>query len=78
MKTEVLSPKVEPKLETQEIHKSLIYEEIDGVPFYYKGWQNVLNHQQTLAEIMGCLGTQVVIISCILEFLYQNLSLTDY
>jgi len=40
----------------QEIPKSLIYEEIDGKPFYYRNWKKVLNQQKKLEEIMGCSG----------------------
>ena len=60
------------------IPKSLIYEEIDGRPIYYRGYQAVLANQKTLEDIMGCSDVQGVIISTILEYLYQNVSTKQY
>jgi len=53
--------------------KDLIYEEIDGIPFYYRGWREVLNQQKSTEEIMGCSDTQGILISLLLDFLYKNL-----
>lgn len=74
METTVL----EPTSQTQEIPKSLIYEEIDGVKYYYRGWKQVIQNQKTIEEVMGCSDTQMIIISCILQFLYQNLPMDLY
>jgi len=37
----------------QNIPKSLIYEMVDGVPIYYKGYKDYLNGIKNLDEIMG-------------------------
>lgn len=55
----------------QKIPDSLIYEELDGQPVYYKGYQEVLSGQKTIEEIMGASVIQTFIHS--LVFRYFNL-----
>ncbi|MDX1940411.1 MAG: Uma2 family endonuclease [Saprospiraceae bacterium] len=56
----------------------LIKETINGIPFYYKGYKDVINQTKTLEDIMGSSSLQAEIISCLLQFLFKNLDLTKY
>lgn len=46
------------KFAKHEIPKSLIYEEYDGKPMYYRGYKEVMNGLKTHEEIMGESDTQ--------------------
>lgn len=37
----------------QQIPESLIYEMVDGQPIYYRGWQEVINNEKTIEQIMA-------------------------
>lgn len=58
--------------ETQ-IPDYLIKEEINGKPYFYKGYKSVLSNEKSLEEIMGSSNLQAFVISFFLEFLYENL-----
>lgn len=60
------------------IPDSLIYETIDGKPFYRKGYREVLNKNKTLEEIMASSSLQGVIISYLLEFLFTKIGSQKY
>ena len=45
------------KKKAEKIPDYLIKEVMDGIPFYYKGYKDVLNKTKTKEEIMGCIGT---------------------
>jgi len=60
------------KKQQQLIPKLLIYEEWDGIPVYYKGYQQVLDGEKQPEEMRGSSALQTYIISVILEFLYKN------
>ncbi|MGB0863314.1 MAG: Uma2 family endonuclease [Saprospiraceae bacterium] len=68
---------IQEKVETQ-IPEYLIYEVLDGKPIYYKGYEEVLNGNLTLDDIMGCSGIQSEIISYLLRILYRNVDLKEY
>jgi Uma2 family endonuclease len=57
---------------------SLIYEQIDGSPVYYKGYQNALYNIVTIEEIMGSSVSQSMVISILLNFLYKSLDEEKY
>jgi len=46
----------------KEIPRELIYEEMDGQPIYYAGYQEVINNNKTLDDIVGSSYLQSVII----------------
>lgn len=52
----------EPKRNRRKIPESLIYEVIDGQPYYRKGYKSVLNRNKTLDDVMGSSTLQAVII----------------
>jgi Uma2 family endonuclease len=56
----------------------LIYEQIDGRPVYYKGYQNALYNIVTIEEIMGSSVSQSMVISILLNFLYKSLDEKKY
>ncbi len=57
----------------KKIPKQLIYEIIDGQPFYRKGYKEVLAGQKNIVDIMGSSSLQAFIISFILKTLYKQL-----
>ena len=51
----------------------LVYEVMDGKPIPYQGFQDVLDKNKTLEDIMGSSGLQAFIVSDILRFLFIHL-----
>ncbi len=47
----------------------LIAEVIQGKPYYYKGYKNVLNKEQTLDDIMGASGLQGLVVGYLMRLL---------
>lgn len=56
----------------------LIKEVIDGIPYYYKDYQSVLNKEKTLEDIMGSSTLQSVIIHILMKYLFLNLGDKKY
>lgn len=75
---ETLVKETKQKTKKVEIPKYLIREEIDGIPYYYKGYQAVLDKEKTLEEIMGSSTLQSVIVQVMMKFLFQAFDLKDY
>jgi hypothetical protein len=57
---------------TRKVPDYLVKEEIDGIKFYYKGYEQVLNKSKQKEEIKGCSGLQMIIIEYFLEILFLN------
>lgn len=70
--------RIRTKFAKHEIPKSLIYEEYDGKPMYYRGYKDVLNQLKTLEEIMGESDTQAIIIGVLMKYLLKNLDENKY
>jgi Uma2 family endonuclease len=66
------------RAKTKHIPESLIYEIIDGKPFYYEGYKDVLSNKKTIEEIMGASGLQSYIIYYLLKVLYAKLDGSKY
>lgn len=62
----------------RKIPASLIYEEIDGVPYYYRGYRTVLSRQKTKEDIMGASALQSAVVSLLVHILYKSLPFDDY
>lgn len=60
------------QLPKRKVPDFLVKEEIDGVLFYYKGYQSVLNKTKTSEEIMGCSGLQSIIVEYLLATLIES------
>ncbi len=60
------------KKRTRKIPEALIYDEIDGKPYYRKGYKSVLNKTQTQESIMGCSSLQSLIVHFFLKNLFLN------
>ena len=56
----------------------LIKEEIDGIPYFYKGYKAVLNNKKTLEDIMGASGLQSLIVEVLMRYLIVNLDRKKY
>lgn len=63
---------------SRRIPTSLIYEEIDGVPYYYRGYRAVLSRQKTREDIMGASALQSAVVSLLIHVLYKFLPFDDY
>jgi hypothetical protein len=64
----IFSTKI-PSNEPSPIPHYLIAEELDGIPFYYKGYKQVLSGEKTLEEIKGSSVLQFAIIQYIIRCL---------
>lgn len=62
----------------ESIPTSLIRDIIDGKPYYYKGYQEVLAGNIDIEGIMGCSTLQVFIISYILGIFYDQINRGKY
>lgn len=65
-------------LVAESIPDSLVYEEINGQPIYYRGYREVLAGHKKLEDIMGCSDVQGLVVSAILRFLYQEVAKDKY
>lgn len=64
--------------EKREIPEYLVRETIDGIPFYYAGFEAVLNKQKTKTDIMADSGLQSLIKSFLMEALFNALDTKLY
>lgn len=63
---------------SRKIPASLIYEEIDGMPYYYRGHRAVLSRQKTKEDIMGASALQSAVVSLLVHILYKYLPFDEY
>lgn len=63
---------------SRRVPAALIYEEIDGVPYYYRGYRAVLSRQKTKEDIMGASALQSAVVSLLIHILYKYLPFDDY
>ena len=66
------------KKRTRKIPEALIYDEIDGKPYYRKGYKSVLNKTGTLESITGCSSLQALLIACFTENFYASDNKKDF
>jgi len=64
--------------EKREIPEYLVRETIDGIPFYYAGFEAVLNKQKTKTDIMADSGLQSEIKAFLMLLLGQKLDLQQF
>lgn len=62
----------------QQIPKNLIKEIIDGIPFYYRGYKEVINKTKKLQDVMADSGLQLFIKRYIFQLLIQGLPPEKY
>ncbi|MER0440617.1 Uma2 family endonuclease [Emticicia sp. W12TSBA100-4] len=74
----LIAEKSRQRNKAKAIPESLIYEIIDGKPFYYDGYKDVLANKKTSEEIMGASGLQSYIIYYLLKVLYAKLDDRKY
>lgn len=58
-----------PRKKKEKIPDYLIYEIIDGKPFYRKGYKDVMNKTKTLEEIMGSNALQFIILQYLIRLI---------
>ena len=68
---------ISPK-KIRKIPDSLVYEVMDGKPYYRKGYKYVLRKLKSPEEIMGVSKLQASIISHIVRIIFRFLSEDDY
>ncbi len=73
-----VQPTPYPPSEKREIPEYLVRETIDGIPFYYAGFEAVLNKQKTKADIIADSGLQSLIKSFLMEILFNALDTKLY
>ncbi len=64
--------------QVKQIPDYLVKEEIAGIPFYYKGYKEVLAGNKTPEEIMGSSGLQSVLVSFLFKTLIISLPDRQY
>ncbi len=62
----------------KKIPESLIYETIDGKPFYRKGYRDVVAGKKTLEEIMGASTLQSVLVSYLMKVIFTFIDEDKY
>ncbi len=70
MHTETIKQTKENKF---KIPDKFVYEILDGIPIYYKNYEEVLNNNKKFQEIMGSSILQSLLIDSIIMFLHENL-----
>jgi len=63
-----------PSKKRKTIPSYLVRDVIGGEPYYYKGWQAVVNGTKTFDDIMGCSSLQAVIIGYLTQFYYTKIN----
>lgn len=61
-----------------KIPTTLIYEVKDGKPIYYKDYEKVVKGEKSIEEVMGSSFIQSLIISVIVEYLFEKIDKTKY
>ena len=65
-------------LVSRKIPASLMYEEIDGTPYYYRDYWSVVSRHRTKEEIIGASALQSAIVSLLIYILYKHLPFDDF
>jgi hypothetical protein len=69
---------LESKTTSERIPRALIYEEMDGEPIYYCGYQDVLDKKKTLDDIMASSSLQSAIVRVLLKYAYAQIDGPQY
>ena len=69
---------VKKTISNVKVPDALIREEIDGKPYYYKGYKAVLNKEKTLPDIMGSSGLQSFIVEILFRFFIAYIPRKSY
>jgi Uma2 family endonuclease len=75
---ETLVKKTEQLKEENKIPSYLIKEEIDGIPYFYKGYKSVLTKEKTIEDIIGTSGLQALLVEVLMKFLFVNIGRDKY
>ncbi len=58
--------------------EKLVYETIDGIPYYYKGYKEVLAGKKSITEIMACSDLQGIIIALLNYYIGLQINRKKY
>jgi hypothetical protein len=75
---EALAVAAEPKKAKRKIPEALVYEIMDGQPYYRKGYKSVLNRTKKIEDIMGSSTLQGEIHIYILSLLVRQFDLEKF
>jgi hypothetical protein len=75
---EAVAVAVEKKKPVRKIPEALVYEIMDGQPYYRKGYKSVLNRTKKMEDIMGSSTLQGEIHIYLLSLLVQHLDLEKF
>ncbi len=67
-----------PKSRTRKIPAKFIREEVNGKPYYYKGYKNVMNGTKQIEEIMGSSSLQSFLVGFIYGILFSKINRKKY
>ncbi len=75
---EVIQESVVRKYERQEVPTSLVKEILDGRPYFYSGYREVLAGEKKIEDIIGCSEIQTMVITAIVTYLIRSLPENQY
>lgn len=67
-----------PQKKSGKIPREFVYEEIDDVPLYYRGYKEAIAQNLSVESIMGSGELQSRLTAAILKFLFRNLDESLY
>ncbi len=67
-----------PKVRSRKIPTKFIREEVNGKPYYYKGYKNVMNGTKQIEEIMGSSSLQSILVMILGFFVKSKLNKSKY
>ena len=67
-----------PKRKSRKIPTNLIREEVRGVPYYYRGYKEVMKGTKQIEEISGNGSLQSIITSQVIFFIFSNINRKQY
>ncbi len=73
-----ISPVSKTLRRKKAVPQSLVRETIEGIPFYYRGYKEVLQNKQTLNDIMADSGLQTLLKSFLFEILLLQLDRSKF
>ena len=67
-----------PKVRSRKIPTKFIREEVNGKPYYYKGYKSVMNGTKQIEEIMGSSSLQSFLVGFIYGVLFSKINRKKY
>jgi Uma2 family endonuclease len=75
----IIAPSSVPtRSHTRKVPATLVFEEMNGIHYYYRGYRAVLSRQKNQEDIMGASALQSAVVSLLIHILYKYLPYDDY